>query len=135
MDKRRLNKDNPFHLPPLGAKEKQCLPVDRNTCADGKVWHLTPKSRQARGKAGSQVILKCLHKKQLGALVGMLSSVCCELPFILLLALAQLARCAGRLYRKTQDCDTAPLRSSGAAFGDRGNALGDGGVLLRKTPP
>jgi len=48
--------------------------VERNTSVEGNVRHFSPKSRQARGNAGSQVILKCLHKKQFGGLLGIFAS-------------------------------------------------------------
>ena len=48
--------------------------MDRNTSIEGRFRHFTPKSRQERGKAGSQVILKCLHLKQSGALEGIFTS-------------------------------------------------------------
>ena len=57
------------------SKAKQCLPVDKNTSIEGRFLHFTPKSRQERGKAGSQVILKCLQRKQSGALSGIVSDL------------------------------------------------------------
>ena len=41
---------------------------------EGRFRHLMPKSRQDLGKAGSQVILKCLHFRQSGARSGISSS-------------------------------------------------------------
>ena len=41
---------------------------------DGRFLHLIPKSVQARGKAGSHVTLKCLHRRQSGARSGIVVS-------------------------------------------------------------
>ncbi len=58
-----------YRRPGLSSKEGQCLPVAPKTSSEGRFLLLIPNTRQERGKAGSQVILKYWHFRQLGAVV------------------------------------------------------------------
>jgi GxxExxY protein len=56
--------------PGFSSKEGQWAPVAAKTSTEGRFLPLMPKTRQERGKAGSQVMRKCRHFRQLGAALG-----------------------------------------------------------------
>ena len=84
LRERGLDQNDPAHrlrsvddesaAPSLASKAKQCFPVERKISIEGRFLHFKPKSVQERGKAGSHVTRKCLHRRQSGARSGIIVS-------------------------------------------------------------